>query len=323
VEQFFTGVANVYEQSSYTPTSGSMKDERFFDADGFYQFLVEKNVLLHKEAVKFGIDAVTAMLAKQEAKPQITVLDLACGGAPLSICKILEKFPDVCVSYRGLDINSGQVRLAQSFSYPANFCGVNVVEGDAWDLSNIESGSIDIIFTGLNLHHGSPGELYVLAREIRRTLQNDGVFINHDMYRPKNETYLRRPDYNLQDAAESYLMMPTDRVANSSSPDFNFPGNDYSLDYRDDWRLTFLAAFRRVLLERGGDEIGIDSACNHVFARDFCLSTDEMTHIFETAGFVVSVHDYSESSEPLKSYYASLICKKRLEKSKCGDIANR
>jgi SAM-dependent methyltransferase len=288
-----------------------MKEEKFFDADGFYQFIVESNCILHREGVEYGRQAVEGLVKDLSFDQELKVLDLACGGNPISICQILSSFNDVSFDYTGIDINPGQVKLASTkFEFPVNVKHVNIIEGDAWNFPDfISQTRYDIIFTGLNLHHGSPRELFVLFRCILKRLKPGGVFINHDMYRPVDKTYIIRPEANPKDPSESYLMIPKKDLELENIPEFNFKGIPYSEVGDDDWRLEFLDGFSRVLKERGGDEIGIKSACAHVYARDFCLTPYEMKVIADSAGFISVVKDYEFSSEPLKKYYATIIGK--------------
>ena len=180
----------------------------------------------------------------------------------------------------------------------------------AWNFpESILKSKYDIVFTGLNLQHGSPGELFVLFRRILKILKPEGVFINHDMYRPTDKTYIIRPHANPKDPSESYLMIPEKDLESETIPEFKFEGIPYSEVGDEDWRLEFLDGFSSVLKERGGDEIGIKSACAHVYARDFCLTPYEMKVIADSAGFISVVKDYEFSSEPLKKYYATIIAK--------------
>jgi SAM-dependent methyltransferase len=288
-----------------------MKEEKFFDADGFYQFIVESNCILHREGVEYGRKAVEELVGNLNHDQEIKVLDLACGGNPISICQVLSFFKEVSFSYTGIDINPGQVKLASTqFKFPENIKQVDILEGDAWNFpESILKSKYDIVFTGLNLHHGSPCELFVLFKRILRILNPNGVFINHDMYRPVDKTYIIRPHANPKDPSESYLMIPEKDLESETIPEFKFEGIPYSEVGDDDWRLEFLDGFSSVLKERGGDEIGIKSACAHVYARDFCLTPYEMKVIADSAGFISAVKDYEFSSEPLKKYYATIIAK--------------
>jgi len=288
-----------------------MKEEKFFDADGFYQFIVESNCILHREGVEYGRQAVEGLVEDLNFDQEVRVLDLACGGNPISICQILSSFKEASFSYTGIDINPGQVKLASTkFEFPANVKHVNIIEGDAWNFpDSISQSKYNIIFTGLNLHHGSPRELFVLFKRILRILNPNGVFINHDMYRPVDKTYIIRPEANPKDPSESYLMIPKKDLENEIIPEFKFEGISYSEIDKSDWRLEFLDGFSNVLKERGGDEVGIKSACAHVYARDFCLTSNEMKIIADSAGFRSVVRDYEFSNEPLKKYYATIIAR--------------
>ncbi|MCZ6671918.1 MAG: class I SAM-dependent methyltransferase, partial [Verrucomicrobia bacterium] len=250
-------------------------DKKFFDEDGFYQFVVSSNVLLHKEAVEFGRTAVDSLIRRIEPKQDLEILDLACGGSPVIINEIMSGFPDVSFRYTGIDINPGQVKSASSvFQFSDNVLQKCIIEGNAWDFpESVSRSKYHLIFTGLNLHHGTPSELFVLFKQALQVLRPDGIFLNHDLYRPADRIYVHRPDQNPNDETESYLMIPQSVVESSGPPNFEFGGVSLDRIGEDDWRLDLLEKLRRILSNRGGDEVGINEACAHMYAKDFALST--------------------------------------------------
>lgn len=288
-----------------------MRYEQVFSKGGFYLFVVKCNAVLHKEAAESGWQSIANMLVNRTQTGPITILDLACGSMPISICQMAETFSDLSFDYTGIDINPDQVQQAKfEFTYPKNFCQVEILEGNAWELSELikQKKQYDVIFTGMNLHHGVPEEIFCLMHQIKSLLLDQGIFINHDVYRPSHKQYIRRPECNPQNQEESYLMIPKDKLASYSPPDFNFSnGIDHNAP---DWRLEFLDKYAKVLVQRGGDQEGIESTIRHVQARDFSLSTAEMKQVIESAGFKVKVIPYTESQEPLKDYYAMVVATK-------------
>ncbi len=270
-----------------------MRREKLFSNDGFYPFIVESNVLLHREAIDAGRQMVELLLNRRAPEQPVTVLDLACGGEPVVIAKIMESFQDRCFHYTGVDINPDQVEQARSvFNFPDNVAEVRINEGTAWDFRTAElTCKYDVIFMGMNLHHGTPEEIYYLANRIDELLDNDGIFINHDCFRPDDQPYLRRPDFNPEDPAESFQLLDKDVLSSITQPSFTFDEVDSGAT-EPDWRLRYRQSLSMTATERGGDKAGIESMNQHVNLRDYPISLQEFRKIFESAGFKVNTHRY-------------------------------
>ena len=70
-----------------------MRREELFSQSGFYGFLLQSNVLLHREAVADAVEAVGVVLGDLGSDEPVGVLDLACGGWPVTISEVMEAFP--------------------------------------------------------------------------------------------------------------------------------------------------------------------------------------------------------------------------------------
>ncbi len=94
----------------------------------------------------------------------VRVLDLACGGEPISLADMLARFPAPSFRCTGVDINPDQVEAARRFAFPSNVESARVIEGNAWDLRSLPDGAFGVAFMGMSLHHGTPEEVRFLAR---------------------------------------------------------------------------------------------------------------------------------------------------------------
>ncbi len=289
-----------------------MRREELFSKHGAYYLLVESNALLHRECMEYGARVAKCILEGRDASRPVRVLDLACGGMPVSMSEILGEFEELSFQYTGIDINPDQVEFASSFSgYPENFTDVQILEGSAWNLAGSGvSGKYDIIFMGVNLHHGAPEEIHFLATRLPDLLGEDGVFISHDWYRPDNEPYQRRPDRNPDDASESYLLVSPEELRSIEEPDFNF--SEISAEGNDEpWRMEFANLLRRILLDRADNTECAHTTYRHVYQRDYPISLDEFRCIMERAGLNVRIFRYKNTGEPLEKFFGMPIASKR------------
>ncbi len=281
-----------------------MRREALFSRSGFYGFLLKSNVLLHREATQDAIIALQPMLTTWERSQPVAVLDLACGGWPVAIAEVMAAFPDVRFHYTGVDINPDQVALAaMSFPFPANVTATRLLEGNAWDLGGLElEPNYTLIFSGMNLHHGTPEELDFLGRQIQKRLQPGGRFISHDVFRPDNTLYMSRP--MLIDGETAALVNPERLAAwRTDFAEFSAP----KARSEPAWRSDYLERMRRTLLERGADPDGAASTLRHMQSRDYPVSTGEFRHLMEKIGFDVQIRRYDDSDEPLGPYIATCV----------------
>lgn len=273
-----------------------MREEQLFSKQGFYAFVVQSNVLLHKEAIEQGRRVLEHFLAGHKVGEPIRVLDLACGGEPISISAIMRHFPERRFEYTGIDINPDQTELAREhFQYPDNVSTVHIIEGNAWaPCSAGIAGRYDIIFMGMNLHHGTPEEVYYLATQIDKLLTDDGIFINHDWFRPDDEPYLRRPDHHPDDPQDSFLLLDKEQLSSLVIPNVT-PDEQAGSETDAPWRTRYRDSLKQALLDRGGDPEGAASTAAHVQLRDYPISVQDFRRLFGAAGFRVKTRRYGDS----------------------------
>lgn len=272
-----------------------MRHEPVFDADGTYQQTVEGNVLLHQEAAAVGSAIVAEWLPKRGTRVPIRVLDLACGGKPVIIAAIMAAFPTHQFAYTGVDLNRDQLDRIRGFAFPPNV-QAEILEGDVWSLDTLPfDAPFDLVFIGLNTHHAVPEELSFAAQHIARHLRPDGLFLNHDLFRPERFAYLRRPDVSPTDPSKHLRAIPVEKLR-----DIRIPIEES----RQEWREEFLRLDAACLRTVGIHEAAIDITLAHIRERDFPVSTEEMTNILRQAGFRVVVHDYQRTDHPLRDYLA-------------------
>lgn len=282
-----------------------MQREELFSRQGFYRFIVDCNVLLHREAGRAAHRIVAERMTQWPADAPIRVLDLACGGLPISIASLMEEFPEREFHYTGVDINPDQVELAGSlFEYPPNVRRVRVIEGNAWDLAELQvEGPFELIFSGMNIHHGSPREIRYLAAQLRERLSGAGLFVNHDVYRPRSAPYWPRPGLG-PDGVELDLVTPR------RLDELGVPQPEVGIDSEPRepaWRVDYVSRLHETVLARGGSRQGADSAAAHMRERDYPISTAEFRTLFEAVGFQVRIIDYDDVDEPLAPYISMTV----------------
>lgn len=289
-----------------------MRTEKLFSKDGCYSHVIESNALFHREAIIYGTRVIHAFLENGDAAKTIKVLDLACGAEPVSITAMLNNFPDRNFSYTGIDINPDQVSFAkQYFKFPENIRDVTLFEGNAWDprLSALE-GHYDIVFMGLNLHHGTPEEVYYLAKQLAVIISDKGVYINHDVYRPDDQSYQRRPDHHPDNAKESFLLLEPGLVESIRLPQVthNELGSDAPIAA---WRQTYNDLLRQTLIDQGAGSECAHATYQHAHMRDYPISLSDFAHIFKQADkdFSIKILRYGDG-HPLMDYIAMPVVSK-------------
>lgn len=284
--------------------ANSMRREELFSRSGFYGFLLKINVLLHCEATHDAIEAVRPVLAKWAENQPVTVLDLACGGWPLAIADVMAAFPDRTFHYTGVDINPDQIALAEAtFPFPANVTQKRLLEGNAWQLDELDlDPAYTLIFSGMNLHHGTPTEVAYLGQQVKQRLLPGGRFISHDVYRPDNTPYFPRP---MTIDGESAALVEPACLANAHLPET--PVNQQNEANEPVWRRDYLERMQRTLLEQGADPDGAESTVRHMRSRDYPISTQELRAIMAQLGFQVHIQRYDISSGPLGPYIATCV----------------
>lgn len=285
-----------------------MEREKVFSRSGYYSVVVRQNLLGHREAAEIAARELAPRFGRRTPGKVVRVLDLACGGAPTTMAALFARFSSVRFDYTGIDIHPDQVAAARAFDgYPSNVGAIRVVQGNAWvPQSAGATGRYDLVYSGLNLHHGIPEELFFLARQVQQLLAPDGIVINHDLYRPEGTTYLRRPACNPADTAESYRMVDADLLAAAPMPALDIEGEVFGA-HRTDWRDAWLQLYSALLHAAPADTRGIEETLTHVRHRDFPLSLAEMARVWRAAGYQVRVHDFRELQHPMRNYLGVLM----------------
>ena len=281
-----------------------MRREELFSRSGFYGFLLKSNVLLHREAAEAGIAALASVLELLPEDETVSVLDLACGGWPVTIAEIMGAFPQYSFSYTGIDINPDQVALAgERFPFPDNVAVTRLIEGNAWELDPLQvDDRHQLIFSGMNLHHGTPEEIYYLGLQLRERLGAGGIVFSHDVYRPDDTPYRPRPP--IIDGDTSWLVDPV-RLAWGDVPRFDILQDNSPAEPA--WRIDYIERMRSTLIARGGDPAGAQRTAQHMRNRDYPISSRELRTIMEDLGFAVHIRRYDDSAEPLGPYVATVL----------------
>jgi len=296
-----------------------MKRERVFSKNGGYELCLHSNALMHAEATELGVEVLRNTLSNFAASANNTgtlhVLDLACGGMPVTLVNILASFPEQQFTYTGIDINHDQTEnLRNHFEFSDNISNVVAITGTAWDLSHETvkpqlRKKYHIIFSGFNLHHGTPEEIYFLAQQLHELLDLHGIFFNVDEYRPNQTRYVRRPNNSLDNSDESFMMVDPIKIASN-----NYTSHIKEANFEEvpQWKNHLLQQFRKALQEGGGKNADIEPLLNHVRKRDYPISANEASSLFNEAGFVANAQYHSEHYPdiPLAQYFAMLVATK-------------
>lgn len=283
-----------------------MRKEKLFSKDGCYSRVVESNALFHREAIIYGSNVIKALLDNYEPNQTINVLDLACGAEPVSITQMLSNFPDRNFSYTGIDINPDQVGFANhQFQFPKNVQKINIYEGNAWDPKSCSlKDNYDIIFMGLNLHHGTPEEIYYLATQISKLLSTKGLYLNHDVYRPNDQPYQRRPDHHPDNINDSFRLLETSLIENIQLPEVTENEQDRNAP-NSQWRQTYSELLRQSLINQGAGIECAESTYKHVNMRDYPISLNDFNYIFKKADNELNVQIIRYgNTHPLMDYIA-------------------
>jgi len=279
-----------------------MRREELFSRSGFYGFLLDSNVLLHREAARAAIEAYRPVLEAAATGAPVPVLDLACGGWPVTISEVMAAFPTVAFEYTGVDINPDQVALAAGqFPFPDNVVKTRIIEGNAWDLDALGlRDAYPLVFSGMNLHHGTPEEIWYLGLQLGARLSPGSLFFSHDVYRPDDAPYRQRP--KVVGGERTELVSP-ERLAAAGVPDLGIVRDSGKSD--PSWRADYVQRIYHTLMARGADTAGAESTANHVRSRDYPISTREFRAIMEGLGLRVHVVRYDDSAEPLGPFVAT------------------
>ena len=288
-----------------------MKNEEVFNKEGFYKYVVKWNAIMHQEAIELGKKILAEWIQKRNSKSPVRVLDLACGGKPITITAMMNHCKDQVFTYTGIDINRDQINNAQNdFVFPNNAIHVELYEGDAWNLDELPIvGYYDIVFIGLNFHHGTPEELYCVGKQIYNRMERGGLLINHDIYRPDNLAYLSRPNRNPDNADETLELISVDRMESCGIQSFRSCVEE-SPNGAPDWRTGFIKELHNYLRSMGGSEKDVCRNMEHIWRRDYPVSTREIAKILSQTSLRTTVYRYERTLHPLQRYFAMVTASK-------------
>ena len=283
----------------------AMRREVFFSGDSPYDVLVRGNVLLHRQASQELARRLRSVVEKWPVSASVEVLDLACGGFPDTLATVMAGFPQQHFRYTGVDINKEQVEKARQYPFADNVES-EVLEGSAWDLLPLFSRApFDLIFVGLNWHHGTPEELWFMARQAHALLTTDGCLVNHDCYRPDDAPHVSRPENSDEDGKRCALALVDSVALNAAKvPQLNIQALPAGTS--TEWRSDLITRLERGYLDNGGSTSGARILTAHSARRDFPLSVADALHILEMVGFEVVAHRYDPLDGPLAKYLAML-----------------
>ena len=270
-----------------------MRKEPIFDAGGTYQHIVDKNICFHKEAIEKVFEIITSHFTKIKPLQTPQILDLACGGKPVIFSEIMRRLPSRHFVYTGIDLNRDQVDACKQYPFSKNVTAC-AMEGNIWELNELSlNRDFDIIFMGLNAHHAVPEEIFYAAKDIHKLLKPNGIFLNHDLFRPAQYPYLRRPK-SMQFVSKEKLAKAN--IKTPLSP--NFVGETHS-NWRGEWFLR-----HRAYLQNSG--VGLEAAnlgIEHMKNRDYPVSAEEMGAILKKADFKVEIHYYKNTNYPPPQFF--------------------
>jgi SAM-dependent methyltransferase len=142
----------------------------FFNGWALYRRIVDHDYLCHRSANS----AMASWLDSLEVP--FSFLDLGCGDAAFS-AEVLKGRP--VSSYTAMDISPVALDLARENTSRMS-ARVSLITGDFLTGIGTVSGSYDIIYTGLSLHHLSRAEKGFFFGELRRRVSPVGALLVYD-----------------------------------------------------------------------------------------------------------------------------------------------
>ena len=177
--------------------------------------------------------------------------------------------------------------------------------GEKRRLFFLYSPTYDLIFSGMNLHHGTPEEVCYLATQLWNRLRPGGLFISHDTFRPDDTPYAPRP--RIIDGETSAL------VSRSVLDAANLPDLEIIAETGGNtpyWRADYVDRMQRALLAKKAELAGVESSIAHMRSRDFPISMAELKAIMYAQGFDLLIKRYDNTDEPMGPYVALCIASK-------------
>lgn len=261
-----------------------------------HPFIVEHNLLLHREAMRVCTKVVADWLTGRPATPTVRVLDLACsGGMPVVMNGVMRQFVIHRFNYVGVGGSTDHIRSIKNFSFSPNV-HVTLTTGNCWQPAKFIQHPPDIVFIGLNTHHAVPEELQYLAKQLRKMMPGGGLFLNYDLFRPAQYPYLRRPDHS-EDGTRSLALIPPEILRKAG-----FAPVPSSHHWGPNWRQHFLKTNITAMEQEQCPKSMIDETIAHVTERDYPVSPVEMCSILKGSGFKAQTIPLSSDS-PLAPFF--------------------
>lgn len=267
-----------------------------FFSSGTYTPVVTYNTSMHHEAME-ALRELAAPYLNREGS--VRFLDIACGGQPVTP-HFLARNARPTFKYTGVDIDPNQIRSAQSYAFEGCAIKPRFLIGDGWNLDDVPElarEQFDIVFTGLNLHHGTPEEIFYALQSIKQKMLPGALLLIHDEFRPPEATYFRRPMQG--SSGQSLQLVNHDRL--TAIPTLEIP------ESRTDWRHLFFATYRDNIEGVGISEETAQKVIDHISEYDYALSLAEMTVILEMLDFQVTAKSFASTSHPVGMYFGVMM----------------
>jgi ubiquinone/menaquinone biosynthesis C-methylase UbiE len=180
-----------------------------------YRIMVEENFLSHREVYS----QLHASLA--ELDRPFRILDVGCGDAAYSALAL--KGTQVA-AYHGIDLSPEALAVAKK-TLGSLRCPITLEVGDYAEALQRYSGSADVVWIGLSLHHSQNAAKQMVLREIRRILLPGGLFLFYENTSRDDESRddwlarwdLQRPAWTAYDDADWNTMR--DHVRSADFPE--------------------------------------------------------------------------------------------------------
>ncbi len=167
------------ETNAPTASTADASTVALFQQDWkLYRKMVDNNFLFHREA--YG--RLHRLLVEDMPRP-FRFLDIACGDASASIGALRET---QIAHYHGIDFSGAALELAGKALRELN-CKVKLEQRDFLDAFHGRTGSEDVVFIGLSLHHLRKPEKLSFMKQIRNSLAESGLFVIYENTSPDGE----------------------------------------------------------------------------------------------------------------------------------------
>lgn len=289
---------------------GQVHDSIFTGAGSAYESVVRVDSSMHQAAAETITPVVADWYRQRERRFGASVVDLGCGGQPVTAFHIFDALSRSNVSelakakfrYTGVDIKKEPLAQLAQQKFPENVSQVRSIEANAWDRFEMQRKylplGIDLLLSNLHLHHGTPESVYQMAHFFRLRMAVGALWMAHVVVMPDGQPYLRRPEDPAQ--AMVGLTLPFD-IEDRSAPDFV------------DWREDLLSRYGDFMDTRGALSEHKEQVLGHIRLADYPMSMEQLGQIVSLAGFDVSTHYFSEShsEHPLAEFFGVIEARKR------------